>query len=61
MESMRRVIPLGPVLALCVAAAGCAQSDQAPTPIPVPLAPPSAIDNFSGTLKVLAAITISSN
>jgi hypothetical protein len=55
MESMRRVISLGPVLALCVAAAGCAQSDQAPTPIPVPLAPPSAVDNFSGTLKVLGS------
>jgi hypothetical protein len=55
MESMRRVFPWAPALVLCVAAAGCAQSNQAPTPIPIALAPASAVDNFSGTLKVLGS------
>jgi len=55
MESMRRVFPWALALVLCVAAAGCAQSDQAPTPIPIALAPASAVDNFSGTLNVLGS------
>jgi hypothetical protein len=52
MESMRRAVSLGAGLVVCVVAAGCAQSDQAPTPIPIALAPASAVVNFSGTLKV---------
>jgi hypothetical protein len=52
MESMRRVVSLGAGLVVCVAVAGCAQSNQAPTPIPIALAPATVVDNFSGTLKV---------
>src|SRR5262245_23623904 len=51
MDSMRRVFPW--VLALAVAAAGCAQSNEAPTPIPTPLAPADTTDTFSGTLSIL--------
>jgi len=51
MDSMRRVFPW--VLALAVAASGCAQSNEAPTPIPIPLAPADSTDTFSGTLSIL--------
>jgi hypothetical protein len=53
MESMRRVFPWA--LALSMAAVGCAQSNVAPTPIPIPLAPASAVDNFSGTLNLVGS------
>jgi hypothetical protein len=50
---MRRLFPLAVALApVFLAAAGCAQSNEAPTPIPITLAPASIVDNFSGTLKV---------
>jgi hypothetical protein len=52
MESMRRVFPWALVLAM---AAACAQSSQAPTPIPIPLAPPTVVDNFSGTLHLVGS------
>jgi hypothetical protein len=55
MESMRRVRLQALGLAACVAAAACAQSSQAPTPVPIALAPANAVDNFSGTLKVLGS------
>jgi len=55
MDSMRRVVSLGAGMALCAAIAGCAQSDQAPTPIPIPLAPPSAVEKFSGKLNILGS------
>ena len=51
MDSMRRVFPW--VMALAVAAFGCAQSNEAPTPIPIALAPADSTDTFSGTLSVL--------
>src|SRR5438093_2199292 len=51
MDSMRRVFPWA--LALTVAAFGCSQSNQAPTPIPIPLAPADTTDTFSGTLSIL--------
>ena len=51
MDSMRRVFPW--VLALAVAAFGCAQSNEAPTPVPIPLAPADTTDTFSGTLSIL--------
>jgi len=53
MESMRRVLLLA--LGLAAAAAGCAQSDQAPTPVQIALSPPTATDNFAGTLVVLGS------
>jgi len=36
-------------------AAACAQSNAAPTPIRIPLAPPTAVDNFSGTLHLVGS------
>ena len=36
-------------------AAGCAQSNVEPTPIAIPLAAASVVDNYSGTLKVLGS------
>jgi hypothetical protein len=51
MDSMRRVFPWA--LALTVVAAGCAQSNEAPTPVPIPLAPADTTDTFSGTLSIL--------
>jgi hypothetical protein len=53
MESMRRVLLLG--FGLAIAAAGCTQSGQSPTPVPIALAPPSTIDKFSGTLNLLGS------
>jgi hypothetical protein len=43
---------LAPAVLVALAMAGCAQSTQAPTPLPIPLAPATVPDNFSGTLKV---------
>ena len=42
-------------LAPLALAAGCAQSNEAPTPIVIPLAAASVVDNYSGTLKVLGS------
>jgi hypothetical protein len=53
MESMSRVFPWA--LALAVVVTGCAQSNQAPTPIPINLAPADTIDTFSGTLSILGS------
>src|SRR5439155_18532445 len=53
MDSMRRVFPW--VLALAMATAGCAQSNQAPTPIPINLSPADTTDTFSGTLSILGS------
>ena len=57
MESMRRVSlwALWLATALALAAAGCAQSSEAPTPVPLTLSPPAATDNFSGTLSLLGS------
>jgi hypothetical protein len=56
MDPMRRCSPiaqwLGPAILAAMAAAGCAQNAEAPTPIAIPLATASVIDNFAGTLKV---------
>ena len=51
MESMTRVLPWA--LACAMAAAGCAQSNEAPTPIPINLSPADTTDTFSGTLNIL--------
>ena len=53
MDSMRRVFHWA--LALAMAAAGCAQSNQAPTPIPINLSPADTTDTFSGTLNILGS------
>src|SRR5437867_3834304 len=53
MESMSRVFPWA--LAFAMAAAGCAQSNQAPTPIPITLSPADTTDTFSGTLNILGS------
>lgn len=39
-------------VALAIVASGCANSSEAPTPIPIPLAPPAKVDNYSGTLHI---------
>ncbi len=39
-------------VALAILACGCAKNSEAPTPIPINLAPAAKIDNYSGTLKV---------
>src|SRR5437867_2601637 len=53
MESMTRVLPWA--LACAMAAAGCAQSNEAPTPIPINLSPTDTTDTFSGTLSILGS------
>src|SRR5437763_8821783 len=53
MEIMRRFLP--GAFALALAAGACGQSSDAPTAVPIALAPPAAIDNFSGKLNVLGS------
>ena len=56
MDLMRGCSPiarwLGPAVFAALAAAGCAQSNEAPTPIAIPLASATVVDNFAGTLRV---------
>src|SRR5258708_3016000 len=53
MDSVRRFFPLAlALLPAILAATGCAQSTESPTPIPIPLAPAAVVDSFCGTLKV---------
>src|SRR3954466_15091830 len=47
MDDMRRVLPLGLVLALCATA--CAKN-TAPIPVPSPVAPATITENYTGTL-----------